>query len=90
MRQSHSLRITFIPELPFPAPGLDDSTKVGFIFSEDSQIDIAHGNLLIRRRFGDENIDWKFDAPDWARARSLKTGASVLNESVINRAKAAK
>ena len=90
MRQSHSFRITFIPELPFPTPGLDDSTKVGFIVSEDNQTDIAHGNLLARRRFSDERVDWKFDAPDWARARSIETGASVLTESLINRAKAVK
>ena len=90
MRQSHSFRITFIPELPFPTPGLDESTKVGFIVSEDSQTDIAHGNLLVRRRFGDESIDWKFDAPDWERARSFDTGASVLIESVNNRAKVVK
>jgi len=90
MRQSHSFRITFIPELPFPASGLDDTTNVHFIVSEDSQPDIANGNLLARRRFSDENVDWKFDAPDWARAHSLETGASVLNESLINRAKAMK
>lgn len=90
MRQSHSFRITFIPELPFPAAGLDDTTNIHFIVSEDSQPDIANGNLLARRRFSDEYIQWKFDAPDWARARSIETGASVLNESLINRAKAMK
>ena len=89
-RQSHTFRISFTPELPFPTPGLDDTAKVSFVVSEDSQTDIAHGNLLARRRFRAENLDWKFDAPDWARARSLETGASVLNESVINRAKAVK
>ena len=90
MRQSHSFRITFIPELPFPAAGLDDTTNIHFIVSEDSQPNIANGNLLARRRFSDEYIQWKFDAPDWARARSIETGASVLNESLINRAKAMK
>jgi hypothetical protein len=50
----------------------------------------THGNLLARRRFNDENIDWNFDAPDWVRARSIQTGASVLIGSVINRAKAVK
>jgi hypothetical protein len=90
MRQSHSFRITFIPELPFPAAGLDDTTSIHFIVSEDSQPDIANGNLLARRRFSDEYIQWKFDAPDWAKARSIETGASVLSESLINRAKAMK
>jgi hypothetical protein len=89
-RQSHSFRITFIPELPFPTPGLTDTTTVSFVVSEDSQTDIAHGSLLVRRRFSDENVDWKFDAPDWARARSLETGASVLIESVINRTRVVK
>ena len=90
MRRSHYLRISFVPGLPFPAPGLTDTAKVSFVVSEDSQTDVAHGNLLARRRFSDENIDWKFDAPDWARPRSIETGASVLNESLINRAKAVK
>lgn len=86
-RQSHSFRIVFSPELPFPVLGLDDTTKVGFIVSEDDQTDIAHGNLSVRRRFNDERVDWKFDAPDWARARSIETGANVLIESVRNRGK---
>ena len=90
VRQSHSFRISFMPELPFPAPGLDDTTKVSFVVSEDSQTDIAHGNLVARRRFGDEHVDWKFDAPDWARVRSIETGASVLIESVINGSKTVK
>jgi hypothetical protein len=89
-RQSHSFQIKFIPELPFPTPGLDDTTKVGFIVSEDAQTDIAHGNLLARRRFSDERVEWRFDAPDWERARSFDTGASVLIEPTINRAKVVK
>jgi hypothetical protein len=87
LRQSHTFRITFTPELPFPAAGLNDATKVNFVMSEDSQTDIAHGKLLARRRFIDENIDWKFDAPDWARARLIETGASVLIESEVSRGK---
>ena len=90
VRQSHSFRITFVPELPFPAVGPDDTANIHFIVSEDSQPDIADGSLLARRRFSNEYIQWEFDTPDWARARSLETGASVLNESPINRAKAMK
>jgi hypothetical protein len=85
MHQSHDFRVSFTPELPFPAPGLNDATKVNFVVSEDSQKDIAHGNLLARRRFDEENIDWKFDAPDWARARSKEAGAIVLIEPEISR-----
>jgi len=87
MSQSHSFHISFMPELPFPTIGLDDTTKVSFVVSEDSQTGIAHGNLLARRRFGDESVNWTFDAPDWARTRLIETGASVLVESVINGAK---
>lgn len=90
MSQSHSFQISFTPELPFPAPDLNDTTKVSFVVSEDGQTDIAHGNLLARRRFNDENVDWKFDTPGWARARLIETGASVLTGSVVNRAKAVK
>jgi len=90
MRQSHDFRVSFTPELPFPALGLNDATKVNFVVSEDSQKDIAHGNLLARRRFIDEIIDWEFDAPDWARARLMETGASVLIESEISRGKPVK
>jgi hypothetical protein len=90
MRQSHDFRVSFMPELPFPAAGLNDATKVNFVVSEDSQTDIAHGSLLARRRFIDENIDWDFDAPDWARARLMETGASVLIESEISRGKPVK
>jgi hypothetical protein len=90
LRQSHTFRISFMPELPFPTAGLNDATKVNFAVSEDSQTDIAHGNLLARRRFIDENIKWNFDAPDWARARLMETGASVLIESEISRGKPVK
>ena len=90
MRQSHDFRVSFTPELPFPAAGLNDATKVNFVVSEDSQTDIADGNLLARRRFIDENIDWEFDAPDWARPRLMETGASVLIESEISRGKPVK
>ena len=51
---------------------------------------LAHGNLLARRRFIDENIKWNFDAPDWARARLMETGASVLIEAEISRGKPVK
>jgi hypothetical protein len=87
LRQSHNFRISFTPGLPFPAAGMNDATKVNFAVSEDSQTDIAHGNLLVRRRFIDENINWNFDAPDWARARLMETGASVLIESEVSRGK---
>jgi hypothetical protein len=90
MRQSHSFRITFIPELPLPTLGVDDTTEVSFILSEDGQTDIAQGHLLAHRRFSDERVEWKFDTPDWARARSLETGANVLIESDIVRAKTLK
>jgi hypothetical protein len=89
-RLSHDFRVSFTPEPPFPAPGLNDATKVNFVVSEDNQTDIAHGNLLARRRFNEENIEWKFDAPDWARARLKETRASVLIESEINREKPVK
>jgi len=90
LRQSHTFRISFTPELPFPAAGLDDAMKVNFVVSEDSQSDVAHGNMMVRRRFIDENIDWKFEAPDWARARLMETGASVLIESEVSRGKPVK
>ena len=90
LRQSHNFRISFRPGLPFPGAGLNDATNVNFALSEDSQTDVAHGNLLARRRFIDENIDWKFDAPDWARARLMETGASVLIEAEISRGKPVK
>jgi hypothetical protein len=90
MRKAHDFRVSFTSELPFPAPVLNDTTKVNFVVSEDSQRDIAHGNLLVHRRFDEENIDWKFDVPDWARARLKETGASVLIESEISRGKPVK
>jgi len=75
--QRDVLRISFEPELPFPAPGSADRTNVDFSMTENETV-IASGKLLVLRAFEAERLLWMFDAPDWARKHSFETGANVI------------
>jgi hypothetical protein len=75
--QRDVLRISFDPELPFPAPGSADRTNVNFSLTENQTI-IASGKLLVLRAFETEHLLWMFDDPDWAREHLFETGANVI------------
>jgi hypothetical protein len=75
--QRDVLRISFDPELPFPAPGSPDRTNVNFSMTENETA-IASGKLLVLRAFETEHLLWMFDDPDWAREHLFETGANVI------------
>ena len=76
--QSLILQISFAPNLPLPACGLEDKTDVHFTVEVGAKSVIASGTASVRRALDAEHMDWHFDAPDWARANRYETGVNVV------------
>jgi len=69
---AHALEIGFDPPLPSPAHFTVDVDSA-FRLSFDGFRDLLAGSVHATRRDGAIVLDWRFEAPDWARTRPLRS-----------------
>jgi hypothetical protein len=77
----HTLEIEFDPSVP-PASRLLQVADSAFTISLDGFHDLLSGVVHAKRAKDVVTLEWRFDKPDWARARSLLCTLSVKEKSI--------
>jgi hypothetical protein len=82
--RAHRLEVRFEPPLP-PVERLSEADMASrFSVSLDGFANLISGEVTLRRDGNAATFDWRFEAPAWTQAWSLRTTATLGGDAVTH------
>jgi hypothetical protein len=81
-RATHTMRITFAPELPLTVnSAADGQTEVGFQVDQGKRKKTAEGSIFVEKQGNTMRLRWQTKTPEWAKSNVLNSTVTMNGSS---------